>query len=76
MGWELKVLWNDGASAWTPIKDLKEFNLVDLSKFTVARGIDKEPAFSWWVPCALKKLNAIAPVISSRVREVSHDRAT
>ena len=39
-GWKLKVLRNKDSSAWTPLKDLKESNHVDVSEFSAAKGID------------------------------------
>ena len=45
---------------------------MDVEEFYVARGIDKEPTFSWWAPHASKKRNAIASVVTSSARKVSH----
>ena len=55
MGWKLKVLWNDSTSTWTPLKDLKDSNPVDLAEFALSKGINKEPDFSWWTLHTLKK---------------------
>ena len=71
-GWKLKVLWNEGSSTWMPLKDLKESIPVDVAEFAVARGIDKAPAFVWWVTHTLKKRNAMISEAISKARKVSH----
>ena len=37
-----------------------------------ARGIEKEPAFTWWVPYTLRKHDIIVSSVSSRVRRCLH----
>ena len=44
-GWQLLVQWKDGSSSWTPLKDLKESNPVEVAKYAVANKIAKETAF-------------------------------
>ena len=46
-GWKLKVLWRDGTESWTPLKDLKESNPVEVAEFAKARDLESEPAFYW-----------------------------
>ena len=45
IGWKLLVLWKDDSEQWIPLKDLKESHPVNVAEFSVAKGIDKEPAF-------------------------------
>ena len=47
----------EGFSKWVPLKDLKEINPVDLTKYVVENRIDHEPEFAWWVPLTLRKQN-------------------
>ena len=54
-GWKLLVQWKDGLETWVPLKDMKESNLVEVAKFTKAKGIDDEVAFAYWVPYTLRK---------------------
>ena len=51
---------------------MKESNPVEVTKFSIARVIDKEPAFSWWVPFTLKKRNAIIAAFRSIVQRRTH----
>ena len=71
-GWQLQVKWSDGTKSWIDLKVLKESNPVDVAEFSIARGIDDEPAFSWWVPYTMKKRKAIISAITARARKVSH----
>ena len=49
-GQNLLVKWKNGTQEWVPLKILKNSNPIEVAEFAVARGIDKEPAFTWWVP--------------------------
>ena len=71
-GWKLEVLWKDGSTSWIPLKDLKESNPIEVAEFSKARGINDEPAFAWWVPCTLRKRDAIISAVTSRARKTSH----
>ena len=71
-GWQLQVKWSDGGKSWLDLKILKESNPVDVAEFSIARGIDDEPAFSWWVPYTMRKRQAIISAIKTRARKVSH----
>jgi hypothetical protein len=71
-GWQLLVQWHDGAKQWIPLSVLKESNPVDIAEYVTARGIDKEPAFAWWVPYTLRKRDAIVASISVRARKTTH----
>ena len=44
-GWQLLVQWKDGSTSWTPLKDLKESNPVEVAEYAVANKIADEPAF-------------------------------
>ena len=65
-GWELLVLWKDGTQSWERLADLKESNPVEVAEFAVAKEIDKEPAFAWWVPFTLKRRNRIIAAVNKR----------
>jgi hypothetical protein len=71
-GWQLLVEWKDGASDWIPLKDLKDSNPVELAEYAVANGIDREPAFYWWVPHVLKKRNRIISKLKKRYWRTTH----
>ena len=44
-GWQLLVQWKVGSTSWTPLKDLKESNPVEVVEYAVANKIANEPAF-------------------------------
>ena len=48
-GWEIAVEWRGGDVTWLPLKDVKNSNPVELAEYATNQGIDKEPAFNWWV---------------------------
>ena len=48
-GWKILVEWKDGSVDWVPLKDLKQFNPVELDEYAMANEIIDEPAFNWWV---------------------------
>ena len=50
-GWKLKALLSDRAESWTPLKDLKESNLIDVAKFVKGRNLESDPA-CYYSACA------------------------
>ena len=72
VGWNFRVKWKDGTMNWIPLSTLKESNPVDIAEYAVARGLENEPAFAWWVPYTLRKRDVIVSSINSRVRKRSH----
>ena len=71
-GWRLCVRWRDGTTSWERLADLKESNPVEVAEFSVAQGIANEPAFSWWVPCTLRKRNSIIAAVNKRTLKRTH----
>ena len=51
---------------------MKESHPVEVAEYARARGIDKEPAFEWWVPHTLKKRQVILSVLKKRIRKTTH----
>ena len=47
LGWKLLVQWNNGTEKCIPLKDLKDYNPVEVSEFASASGIESEPDFLW-----------------------------
>ena len=70
--WALQIKWKNGSKQWLKLKDLKESNPVDVAVYATARGIQEEPAFSWWVTYTLRNSDMIVSAVSSRVRKYSH----
>ena len=67
VGWSFLVIMKDGTESWTPLRVLKESNHVDIAEYVLARKINNEPAFAWWVPYTLRKQYFIVSSIDSRV---------
>ena len=61
VGWALQIKWKNGSTQWVKLKDLKESNPVDVAEYATARGIQEEPAFTWWVPYTLHKSDISCP---------------
>ena len=55
-----------------PLKLLKESYPVETATFAVAREIQDEPAFKWWVPYTLRHRDCIIASVNTRVSKVSH----
>ena len=71
-GWELLIKWKDKSESWIKLADMKESHPVEVSEYARARGIDKEPAFEWWVPHTLKKRQVILSALKKRIRKTTH----
>jgi len=69
VSWKLFIRWKDGSEVGIKQKDLMESNLVELAKFAEARGIDKEPAFAWWVPYTLLKCDVIHATVKRQIQK-------
>ena len=54
------------------MKVLKNSNPIEVAEFTVVLGIDKEPAFTWWVPYTLRRRGRIIAGVNSRVKRTTH----
>ena len=48
------------------LADLKESNPIELAEYAIANGLEKEPAFAWWIPFTLKKRERIVAAVNSR----------
>ena len=70
--WHLLIKWRDGTESWVTLADMKESNPVETAEFTHARGIDDEPAFTWWVPYTLCKHDVILSAVRARLRKIMH----
>ena len=63
----------DGSESWIHLKDMKESHPVEVAEFDRARGIADEPAFEWWVPYNLRKIDVILAAVKSRIRKTTHN---
>ena len=72
VGWSFLIKWKNGPKEWVHLKVLKKSNPVGVAEYVTARGIEQEPAFTWWVSYTLCKRDVIVSDVSSRVRKASH----
>ena len=71
-GWSFLVNWKDGTQSWVPLKDIKESNPIEVAEFVCAKGLQKEPAFAWWVPHTIGKRDRIVSAVNARLRNKTH----
>ena len=71
-GWSLLVRWKDQSESWIKLADMKESHPVEVAEYAHARGIDREPAFEWWVPYTIRKRDVILAAVKARVRKTTH----
>ena len=45
---------------------------MELGEYTATKTILSEPAFVWWVPYCLKKLNTIIDAVNSLIKKYTH----
>ena len=72
VGWKFRVKWKDGNTTWISLKDLKEYNPIEVSEYVTAHSIQNEPAFTWWVPFKLRKRDRIISSVNFRTRKAIH----
>ena len=51
---------------------MKNSKPVEIADFEVARVVDCDPAFSWWVPYTIRCRDRIRSGVNSRVKRVTH----
>ena len=71
--WDVILQWTDQYSYWVLITLIKEFNPIDISESTVAKGYNNETVFNWWVHrvinnclCIIKKVKPIVNKLSAK----------
>ena len=71
-GWFFQVQWKDGTDSWLPLRELKESNPVQVSKYAQSAQLLDVPAFTWWAPHTLKKRDNIISKVVLRTKKKSH----
>ena len=71
-GWDLCVQWKGGQTTWVALKDMKNGFPVQTANYAAEKGIDKEPAFAWWIPYVLRKAKRIISKIKSKYWQRTH----
>ncbi len=52
--------------SWEKLSDLKESHPLETAEYAVTMGINREPAFNWWVPHVLRKRDRIISAVAKR----------
>ena len=60
--WEVLPQQKDGSPTWETLISIKQCYPLQLAHYAVRKGIDKTPAFAWWVPHMIRKNRYILKV--------------
>ena len=71
-GWDLYVQWKGGHASWVALKDMKHGYPVQTAKYAIKKGLDKEPAFNWWVSYTMRKADRIISKLKSKYWQRTH----
>ena len=71
-GCDLFVQWKGDHSSWVALKDMKHRFLVQVARYGIKHGIDKEPAFHWWVPHVTRKAKQIISKLKRKYLQRTH----
>ena len=55
VGHHVLLKWKDGSSTWHALKDVKDSYPVKLATYAKENGLEKLPAFAWWVSYVVRK---------------------
>jgi Reverse transcriptase (RNA-dependent DNA polymerase) len=72
LGWDMLVKWANGITSWLPLAALKESNPIETAEYAIANGLDKEPAFRWWVRKTLRTRDRIISKVKTRYWKKTH----
>ena len=71
-GWQICVEWHDGLTLWERLSSLKESYPVELAEYAVAKGIEHQPDFCWWVLQVLRKHDHVITAVNKRYHKQTH----
>ena len=54
------------------MKYLQDSNPVEVSEFSLERGVESEPTFVWWLPYTLRKIDMLIYAVIAIKKRVSH----
>ena len=54
-GWEIEIELTDGSTFWSPLTIVKHSMPIELAEYSIAKNINDEPAFAWWVTRTLRR---------------------
>ena len=71
-GWEILLLWKDGTSTWSTLKDVKDSYPIEMASYAHRNNLENEPAFSWWCPYVRMKQTRICSKLKSKYWQRTH----
>ena len=71
-GCDIIVQWKYGSTSWESLKDVKESYPVEIAEYSHQHKISYEPAFTLWVPHAIKKRERIIAKVKSKYWMKTH----
>jgi hypothetical protein len=71
-GWSLCMLWKNGNTSWEKLKDMKRGFPIEAAKYAISKGLDKLPAFEWWVKQTIKRKDCIIKAVKTRYMKCTH----
>jgi hypothetical protein len=71
-GVNVLIQWKDGTTSWHPLKDIKECMPVQMAHFAVERGLDKDPAFAFWIPQTLRLARRMISKVKTKYWDRTH----
>ena len=51
---------------------MKEDYPIEIAEFAITRGVDKLPAFAWWIHHIMKKRDHIIASVKMRMKNITH----
>ena len=54
---------DEGFTSWEKLSNLKESHPIQVPEYTIAQGIQNEPAFNWWAHHVMKKRDRIISML-------------
>jgi len=71
-GWKLCVEWQDGSTSWERLSEVKASYPVEVAEYAIAKKLEAEPAFAWWVPYVNRRRDRIIAAIAKRYLKTTH----
>ena len=72
VGHHVLLKWKDGSSTWHALKDVKDSYPVELAMYAKENGLEKLPAFAWWVSYVVRKQERIIEKLKSKYWSRTH----
>ncbi len=71
-GWHILVEWLDGSMDWNKLSNIKNAYPMQLAENAIAKRIEDEPAFKWWVRKTPRRKERIIGKVESKYWRSTH----